>query len=83
MTNALKIGGLIIISIPNGYINRKTNEEEKGLYDHRTRVFSNVAPIKLVEKIHNKLIDYSFENVRYKAIDTEILIWGIKREIGR
>ncbi len=82
MTKALKIGGLIIISIPNGYINRDTNKEEKGLYDHRTHVFSHNAPIELVEKVYKKLNDYNFDNLKYKTIDTEIIIWGIKRKIG-
>ena len=77
MSKHIKPGGLIFISIPNGYINEK-GEIERGLYDHRTRSFLKDRPISLAKKIFIKLGDYDFVNICIKALDTELLVYPEK-----
>ena len=79
MSKHIKPGGLIFISIPNGYINEK-GEIERGLYDHRTRSFLKDRPISLAKKIFIKLGDYDFVNICIKSLDTEILVYAEKRK---
>lgn len=77
MSKHIRTGGLIFISIPNGYINEK-GEIERGLYDHRTRSFLKDRPISLAKKIFVKLGDYNFTNICIKSLETEILVYAEK-----
>lgn len=74
MCKHLNKDGILIISIPNGY---KHNEKvERGLYDHRSRMFLRTKPQELAAKIERKLMDYSFIETGIETIETEIIIWG-------
>ena len=77
MTKVIKPNGLIIISIPNGYIGEE-QQIVRGLYDYQTQSFSRRKPLELCMKIERKLMDYGFDNTGVRTIDTEILVWGQK-----
>ncbi len=79
MDKALLNGGLILISIPNGYIDQKNDTVIRGLYDHRTRIVQERRPQVLANKVLNKLQDYGYINTGIETLETEILIWGIKQ----
>ena len=80
MDKILAKNGLMLISIPNGYID-ETNDKKiiHGLYDHRIKYMQERRPLQLARKISDKLIDYEYENVGMETLDTEVLIWGIKK----
>lgn len=82
MDKVLENGGLMLISIPNGYVNNNQNKNNivRGLYDHRNRIVLERRPQILADKVLNKLQDYGYKNTGIETIDTEILIWGIKRD---
>ena len=69
--------GILIVSIPNGY--KHNGKVERGLYDHRSRLFLRTKPQELAAKIERKLIDYGFNNTGIETIDTEIIVWGKDR----
>lgn len=73
----IKKGGLLIISIPNGYVD-VNRSVIRGLYDHRTKMFLNDRPMQLCCKIVHKLQDYGFENINYATDTTEIIIHAQK-----
>lgn len=77
MMKTLKKGGVLMISIPNGYLD-KDKKFAKGLYDYRIKSIVKDRPITLVQKIYKKLTDLNFNNVGVQSIDSEILVWGIK-----
>lgn len=77
MSKHLKPGGLILISIPNGYIDNYGNIVT-GLYDHRTKSFLRDRPITLAKKLFEKLSDYNFQDIRLMSLDTEILVYAKK-----
>lgn len=79
MDKVLKTGGLVLISIPNGYIDMNDNTIVRGLYDHRSRVVNERRPQTLANKVLNKLLDYNYSNTGVETLETEILIWGIKQ----
>lgn len=74
MCKHLKNDGIILISIPNGY--KHNDKIERGLYDHRSRLFLRTKPQELALKIERKLIDYGFCQTGIETIDTEIVVWG-------
>lgn len=77
MASHIKKGGLLIISIPNGYVDiNKTIT--RGLYDHRTKTFLRDRPMQLCNKIVHKLQDYGFEEINFATDTTEILIYARK-----
>ena len=78
MGKALKNNGLLIISIPNGYVHGETKKIVKGLYDHRNATFSKQRPMKLANKIYDKLLDYNYRNINIQTGNTEIFISGRK-----
>ncbi len=81
MDRALAKNGLMLISIPNGYIDEtNSNTIVRGLYDHRIQDIQKRRPEQLACKIWNKLIDYGYENVGMETLDTEVLIWGVKND---
>ena len=73
MDNFLKKNGLMVLSIPNGYID-KNKKIYRGLYDHRNKTVQERRPQALANKILNKLIDYGYTNTGVETLDTEILI---------
>lgn len=77
MMKTLKQGGVLMISIPNGYLD-KEQKFKKGLYDYRIKSIVQDRPITLIQKIYKKLTDLHFNNVGVQSIDSEILVWGIK-----
>lgn len=79
MASHVKKDGLIIISIPNGYVDKKKNIL-RGLYDHRSKSVLRDRPNHLANKICYKLLDYGFCDVKIYSGDTEIYIYGIKKE---
>lgn len=74
MCKHLDKNGTLIVSIPNGY--KHDGKVERGLYDHRSRMFLRTKPQELASKIERKLIDYSFVETGTETIDTEIIVWG-------
>lgn len=74
MCKHLNRNGILIVSIPNGY--KHNGKVERGLYDHRSRLFLRTKPQELAAKIERKLIDYGFAETGTETIDTEIIIWG-------
>lgn len=79
MDRCLKKSGLIVISIPNGYIDAKNNNEiVRGLYDQRNKIVHIRRPQALANKVLNKLIDYGYVSTGTETLSTEILIWGTK-----
>lgn len=80
MSKIVKPEGLIVISIPNGYIG-ENNEIIRGLYDYRTQSFSTKRPLGLVAKIERKLQDYGFKSTGVLTLDSEIIVWGKKSVI--
>lgn len=79
MEKVLKPNGLLLITVPNGYIT-SDNRVLRGLYDHRNKLILERRPQTLADKILNKLIDYNFKNTGIETLDTEILIWGQKSD---
>lgn len=79
MSKNIKPGGMIFVSIPNGYIDENGNII-RGLYDHRTRSFLTDRPIILAKKVYVKLRDYGFTNISILSLDTEILIYAKKED---
>lgn len=79
MEKILKPNGLLLITVPNGYIT-SDNQVLRGLYDHRNKLILERRPQTLADKILNKLIDYNFKNTGIETLDTEILIWGQKSD---
>lgn len=77
MCKHLNKNGILIVSIPNGY--NHNGKVERGLYDHRSRLFLRTKPQELAAKIERKLIDYDFAETGTETIDTEIIIWGKKK----
>lgn len=77
MCKHLNKEGILIVSIPNGY--KHNGKVERGLYDHRSRLFLRTKPQELAAKIERKLIDYGFNNTGIETIDTEIIVWGKDR----
>ncbi len=77
MASHVKKGGLIIISIPNGYVDIN-KAVIRGLYDHRTKKFLSDRPMQLCCKIVHKLQDYGFEEINFATDTTEILIYARK-----
>lgn len=77
MISHVKPGGLLILSIPDGYVNA-SGEIIRGLYDHRTKAFLHDRPLTLAEKISKKMHDYGFEHTMLCSSDTEIFVWGRK-----
>ena len=79
MDKALSKDGIMLISIPNGYIDEKNgNSIIRGLYDHRNKIVQERRPQILANKVLNKLQDYGYFNTGISTLDTEILIWGVK-----
>lgn len=78
MCKHLNKNGILIVSIPNGY--KHNGKVERGLYDHRSRLFLRTKPQELAAKIERKLIDYDFSETGTETIDTEIIIWGKKQK---
>lgn len=78
MEAILKNGGLIMISIPHGYLD-DNGKEIVGLYDHRVEACIYDKPYEIANKIYRKLHDYGFKNIRINTISTEVLVWGIKK----
>lgn len=66
--------GVLMLSIPNGY--KHNGKVERGLYDHRSRLFLRTKPQELAVKIERKLMDYGFAETGMETIDTEIIVWG-------
>lgn len=79
MCKHLNKDGILIISIPNGY--KYNDKVERGLYDHRSRLFLRTKPQELAMKIERKLMDYNFIETGIETIDTEIIVWGKGRDI--
>lgn len=77
MSKHVKKGGLLLLSIPNGYLTEE-GKIKRGLYDHRTQTFFRRRPFELANKIEGKIQDYGFTETGVETIDTEMLIWGIK-----
>lgn len=80
MEKVLKPGGLLLISIPDGYINNN-DDIIKGLYDQRSKNIIEKRPMELSNKIFTKLQDYNFIDLKIISLDTEILIYGKKKEL--
>lgn len=81
MHKALNSGGIILVSIPNGYVDiNNDNKAIKGLYDHRSKLVQERRPQTLANKILNKLQDYNYDNTGIETLETEILIWGKKHD---
>lgn len=78
MCKHLKQDGLLIISIPDGYL--EDGKIKRGLYDHRTKKFLATKPQDLANKVYHKLIDYGFNEIGIETIKTEIVIWGMRRK---
>lgn len=78
MEAVLKKGGLIMISIPHGYLD-DNGKEIVGLYDHRVEACIYDKPYEIANKIYRKLHDYGFENIKINTLNTEVLVWGIKK----
>lgn len=79
MDKVLSKDGLILISIPNGYIDENDNNKIiRGLYDHRSKMVQERRPQILANKVLNKLQDYGYISTGIETLETEILIWGIK-----
>lgn len=78
MCKHLKQDGILIISIPNGY--KHDDSVERGLYDHRSRMFLKTKPQDVAHKVERKMIDYGFTITGIETIDTEIIIWGLERK---
>lgn len=78
MEAILKKGGLIMISIPRGYLD-DNGEEIIGLYDHRVDACIYDKPYEIANKIYRKLHDYGFKNIQIDTLDTEVLVWGVKK----
>lgn len=80
MDKVLSKGGLMLISIPNGYIDEKDNNNTiRGLYDHRNKIVQERRPQILANKVLNKLQDYGYMSTGTETLDTEVLVWGIKK----
>lgn len=80
MDKVLSKEGLMLISIPNGYIDEKDkNNIIRGLYDHRNKIVQERRPQILANKVLNKLQDYGYASTGIETLDTEVLIWGIKK----
>lgn len=79
MDKVLSKNGLMLISIPNGYIDENDNNKIiRGLYDHRNKMVQDRRPQILANKVLNKLLDYGYTSTGIETLETEILIWGIK-----
>lgn len=78
MESILKKGGLIMISIPHGYL-VDNDEEIIGLYDHRVDACVYDKPYEIANKIYRKLHDYGFKNIKIYTLNTEVLVWGVKK----
>lgn len=78
MRNTIKPGGLLIITIPNGYINEE-GQVIRGMFDYKTNDFNTSRPLLLSSKIESKLRKYGFCDTDIKTLDTEIMIWGTKQ----
>ena len=79
MDKVLSKDGLMLISIPNGYIDENDNNKIiRGLYDHRSKMVQDRRPQILANKVLNKLQDYGYISAGIETLETEILIWGIK-----
>lgn len=74
MCKHLTENGILVISIPNGY--KHNGQVERGLYDHRSRLFLRTKPQELAAKVERKLMDYGFSETGFETIDTEIIVWG-------
>ena len=81
----LKPGGIAIISISNGYLLpstaqslQKEAKEASGMYDNRTKFFSDQRPYFLADKVRKKLELYGFKEVELHTGKTEIFIKGIR-----
>ena len=80
MDKALSKNGIMLISIPNGYVDeRNGNSIIRGLYDHRNKIVQERRPQILANKVLNKLQDYGYINTGIMTLDTEILVWGVKK----
>lgn len=78
MESILKKGGIIMISIPHGYLD-DNGEEIVGLYDHRVDACIYDKPYEIANKIYRKLHDYGFKNIKIDTLNTEVLVWGVKK----
>lgn len=77
MSKAIKPNGLIVITIPNGYLD-ENQQVIRGMFDYKTKDFNRSRPLELSSKIENNLRDYGFHDTDIKTLDTEIMIWGVK-----
>ncbi len=79
MSRIVKPNGLIIITIPNGYID-EDGGMIRGMFDYRTSDFNRYRPLTLSRKIEEKLLAYGFYDTDIMTLDTEIMIWGSKKD---
>ena len=81
--NKLNYGGLAVFSISNGYlVNNGNNEYEikEGMFDHTSKVFTENRPMELALKVYKIMKRYGYKDCGIRSIDTEILIYGIKKK---
>ena len=79
-SRSVKPGGVVLFSVSNGYLIEENDNilEKKGIYDQRSKTFTESRPYDLATKIRNKMSDYGFVNTGIHSIDTEILVYGVK-----
>lgn len=78
MSKKVKLNGIIIISLPNGYKDKKKDSVIRGLYDYGSKTFIEDQPFTKAGKVERKLRDYGFGNTKIVSGDTEILVWAVK-----
>ena len=78
MVKRLKKGGLIVVSIPNGYFDNKVGKIARGLYDYRAECINPKRPLDLALKVSNKFSDYGLTENGVNTYNTEIVVWGMK-----
>lgn len=79
MSNIVKPNGLIIITIPNGYLD-ENSQVIRGMFDYKTNDFNISKPLSLSSKIESKLRAYGFHDTDIMTLETEIMIWGTKND---
>ncbi|GHT81526.1 hypothetical protein FACS1894125_2440 [Actinomycetota bacterium] len=77
MSTCVKSNGILIISVPNSFIDDDGITQE-GLYDHRTDSIHKNRPYEVAIKVLKKMVDFGFAKTNIVTTPTEILITGRK-----
>lgn len=77
----LKEGGVLIISIANGFVVTEDGQKRivRGLLvPGSTRIVDKSTPRKIANIVEEKLVDLGFESVGTHSGKTDIYIWGVR-----